>query len=251
MAKIPIGLQLYSIREDCKKDLPGVLKAVAKMGYDGVEFAGYYNYSAKDLRKMLDDLGLKCCGTHTGLNTVAGDELNKTIDFNKELGNAYLIVPWIAEEKRNSKQAWLDTAKQFNEIADKLKPHGMLTGYHNHHVEFTPIDGGQTGWDLFFSSTRPEVVMQLDTGNALHGGAESPPILRKFPGRAVTVHLKEFAKNNDKVLVGEGDVDWKAVFDACESVGGTKWYIVEQESYAHPPMECVDKCLQNLRKMGK
>jgi sugar phosphate isomerase/epimerase len=93
--------------------------------------------------------------------------------------------------------------------------------------------------------------MQLDTGNAMGGGADPLPYISKYPGRALTVHVKEFSKTNDKALVGEGDLPWKKIFAACETVGGTEWYIVEQESYAYPPMECIDRCLKNLRAMGK
>ncbi|MCS6861195.1 MAG: sugar phosphate isomerase/epimerase [Abditibacteriales bacterium] len=250
MANIPIGLQLYSVREECAKDLPRVLAAVAQMGYAGVEFAGYYNYTAQDLRRLLDENGLKCCGTHTGINTLLGDELERTIEFNLTLGNPYLIVPGLPEAYRNSRAAWLKTAELFNELAEKVQPHGCRVGYHNHAIEFQPLDG-ELPWDTFFGNTRPEVIMQLDTGNALHGGADPLPYLRKYPGRAITVHLKEFSATNDKALIGEGDVKWQQVFEACETVGNTAWYIVEQESYAYPPMECVAKCLENLRKMGK
>lgn len=250
MANIPIGLQLYSVREDCAKDLPRVLSAVAKMGYVGVEFAGYYNYSAQELRKLLDDNGLKCCGTHTGINTLLGDELPRTIEFNLTMGNKYLIVPGLPESYRASRAAWQQTAALFNDLAEKVKPHGCLVGYHNHAIEFQPLDG-ELPWDTFFANTKPEVIMQLDTGNALHGGADPLPYLSKYPGRAITVHLKEFSATNPKALIGEGDVKWQQVFEACETIGNTEWYIVEQESYAYPPMECVAKCLENLRKMGK
>ena len=250
MASIPIALQLYSVREDCQKDLTGTLDAVAKMGYEGVEFAGYYDRTAEELRALCDPLGLKVVGTHTGLNTLLGDELPKTIEFNKILGNKFLIVPGLPEERRNSRAAWVETAKMFNELVDKAAAEGMFVGYHNHHVEFTPMDG-EMPWDTFFGNARPEVVMQVDTGNALHGGADPVPFVKRYPGRAKTVHLKEFSSTDDKVLIGGGDVRWDEFFELCETVGGTEWYIVEQESYAFPPLECVDKCLQNLRKMGK
>ncbi|MDQ2732237.1 MAG: sugar phosphate isomerase/epimerase, partial [Armatimonadota bacterium] len=126
----------------------------------------------------------------------------------------------------------------------------MYTGYHNHTVEFTPLDG-ELPWDTFFGNTRHEVVMQLDTGNALEGGADPTPFLSRYPGRALTVHLKEHSTSDPNALVGEGDIHWPTIFALCEGQGGTQWYIVEQESYAHPPLECVDRCLQNLRKMGK
>lgn len=251
MAKrIPIGLQLYSVREDAQKDLAGTLKAVAKMGYEGVDFAGYYGHEAKDIRKMLDGLGLKVCGAHLGLNTLMGDELKRTVEFQRILGNKYLIVPGLPEERRNSRAAWLGTAKLFNEIAEKLKPEGMLTGYHNHSIEFQPMEG-ETPWDTFFGNTSKEVIMQLDTGNALHGNADPVPFLERYPGRAVTVHLKSFSKTNSKALIGEDEVRWNDVFRICETIGGTEWYIVEQESYAYPPLECVDRCLKALKAMGK
>jgi sugar phosphate isomerase/epimerase len=246
--RAPIGLQLYSVREDCKRDLPGTIAAVAKMGYQGVEFAGYYDRSAKELRKMLDDNGLVCCGTHTGLDTLLGDNLRPTIEFNKILGNKYLIVPGLPGKYQSSHQAWLDTAKLFNELAAKVKPQGMLVGYHNHSAEFTAMDG-ELPWDTFYGNTSKDVIMQLDVGNAIYGGVDPLPYIYRYPERAVTVHVKEFSKKNKKAIVGEGDVNWKAFFALCKAVGGTEWYIVEQESYAYPPLECVGRCLRNLRKM--
>lgn len=250
MKRIPIALQLYSVREDCARDLPGVLAAVARMGYEGVEFAGYHGYDAVELRKMLDDNGLKCAGTHIPIDTLLGDQLEATVEFNRTLGNTYLIVPGLAESYRSSRDQWLKTAEIFNEIAARLEPHGMRTGYHNHTVEFQPMDG-ELPWDTFFGATREEVIMQFDTGNALHGGAQATPFLARYPGRATTVHLKEYSSTNPKAVIGEGDVPWEEIFHLCETQGGTEWYIVEQESYAYPPMECVELCLKKLRDMGK
>ena len=251
MSNIPIGLQLYSVRDDCARDLPGVLKAVGGMGYAGVEFAGYYGRTAEELRLMLDDNGLVCCGTHTALETVLGDELERTAAFNETLGNPYLIVPGLPRERVGSKAAWLGTAHLFDGAAERAEALGMHVGYHNHSEEFQPLEGGELPWDLFFGHTRPEVVMQVDTGNMMHGGAAPAPFLSRYPGRALTVHLKEHSAADPNALLGDGDVPWGEIFRLCESVGGTQWYIVEQESYAHPPLECVARCLQNLRGMGK
>jgi sugar phosphate isomerase/epimerase len=250
MANLPIGLQLYSVREDCARDLPGVLKAVAKMGYAGVEFAGYHGYGAQDLRRMLDDAGLVCCGTHASLDSLLGDALPATIAFNQALGNPYLVVPGLAEKYRDSAAAWRETAALFDRLAGQVAPHGMRVGYHNHFHEFQPMDG-QLPFDIFFGGTRADVIMQVDNGNAMHGGGDPIAALRRYPGRAITVHLKEYASGYDKALIGEGDVDWKTTFELCETIGGTQWYIVEQESHAYPPMECVERCLRNLRAMGK
>jgi len=138
-----------------------------------------------------------------------------------------------------------------NEIAGKVEVEGMLVGYHNHAIEFQPVNG-DLPWDVFFGATVPDVVMQLDTGNAMHGGVSSDgilEILKRYPGRAVTVHLKEFSSTDEKALIGEGDTRWKDFFSLCETVGGTEWYIVEQESYAYSPLECVKLCVDNLREM--
>ena len=139
-----------------------------------------------------------------------------------------------------------------NGIADKLEPHAMRTGYHQTFIipNFTKWRG-TAPWDVFFGNTSPRVIMQFDTGNAMHGGAEAGPFLKRYPGRAATVHLKEYSATNDNALIGEGEVKWPEIFDLCETIGSTEWYIVEQESYAFAPLECVDRCLKNLRGMGK
>jgi sugar phosphate isomerase/epimerase len=250
MAKLPIGLQLYSVRTECEKDLPGTLKAVKEMGYEGVEFAGFYGRTAPELRAMLDALGLVCCGTHIGIENLLGEALPGTIEFMHTLGNRFLIVPGLPEERRKSRAAWLETAHLLNDVAASLKPHGMQTGYHNHTVEFHPLDG-ELPWDTFFGNTVPEVVMQFDTGNAMNEGVDAVKWLGKYPGRATTVHLKDWSSKDDGAILGEGEADWPAIFALCEGPCKTEWYIVEQESERFPPLERVDRCLKNLKKMGK
>jgi sugar phosphate isomerase/epimerase len=251
MDRIPIALQLYSVREACQEDFAGTLKAVAEMGYEGVDFAGYYGYDAKTIRTMLDDLGLRAAGCHTALSTLQGDELAKTVAFNQTLGNKYLVVPGLPEEYRDSASAWRRTAEVFNDIAAALEPEGMYTGYHNHVVEFQTLENGARGWDILFGNTTGRVVMQLDLGNALHGGGDPVTYLKRYPGRALTVHLKEYAADKELVLIGDGDVDWKSVFDVVESQGVTEWYIVEQENYPYPPLESARRSLDALKAMGK
>lgn len=244
---IPIGLQLYSVRAECGKDLAGTVAAVAKMGYKGVEFAGYHGKSATDLRKLLDDNGLVCCGTHTGLNTLLGDALAKTIEFNKTLGNPFLIVPGMGAKTR---QDWLDKAKQFNEISDKVRPQGMWVGYHNHSAEFKELEG-EKPWDTFFGNTKKDVVMQFDVGNAKGSGGDAVEYLKKYPGRALTLHVKPWSKSNPKAVVGEDELPWKEIFNLCETTGNTQWYIVEYEVGGVPALEAVKNCLEGLKKMGK
>src|SRR3989304_1349930 len=236
MAKTPIALQLYSVREDCARDLPGTLAAVADMGYEGVEFAGYYGRSADELRKMLDNVGLRAAGTHINVDTLLGDELQRKIKFNRILGNRFLIVPWLPEEMRSSKIEWLRTARLMNNIAKKIKPERMRVGYHNHTIEFQLMHG-EMPWDIFFGAANPDVVMQLDTGNAMRGGISAEGILdiiKRYNSRAATVHLKEFLSKNEQALIGDGEMKWLEFFSLCETIGGTEWYIVEQEGGVLP-----------------
>ncbi len=251
-SRIPIALQLYSVREEAARDLPGVLQQVARMGYEGVEFAGYYGHDAVTVKKMCDDVGLPVCGAHLGIDTLLGDKFDETVAFQQTLNNKFLIVPGLPASYRESREAWLRTAQTMNEIAARLRPLGLRTGYHNHAVEFEPFEpGGELPWDTFFGSTDKDVVMQFDTGNALHGGAESLPFLQRYPGRATTVHVKPHSATNPLALIGEDDIPWSEFFNVCETTGGTEWYIVEYEVPGIPPLEAVDRCLQSLRARGK
>jgi sugar phosphate isomerase/epimerase len=244
--KIPVGLEMYSLRVECKTDLPGMLAAVSKIGYQGVEFAGYHGRSAAELRKMLDDNGLIACGTHTPFDTVKGDKLKETVEFNRVIGNKFIIVPWMDEAK--SKQEWLDRAKLFNDIAEKIKGEGMSVGYHAHQHDFKQIDG-VSAWDLFFGNTKPEVIMQLDTSNCREGGADPVAVLKKYPGRARSIHIKAHGAGPEAV-VGEGDIDWPAVFAFCEGAGRTEWYVVEHETSKNP-LDAVKRSFEALKKLGK
>jgi sugar phosphate isomerase/epimerase len=244
--KIPLGLQLYSLREQCKTDLPGMLAAVSKIGYRGVEFAGYHGRNAKDLRALLDGSGLVACGTHTPYASVLDDKLKETVEFNHIIGNMFLIVPSL--EPTDSKEEWLRRARLFNEISERLRTDGMWIGYHAHSHDFKQIDG-VSAWDLFFSNTNARVIMQLDTGNCCEGGADPVAVLKKYPGRARTIHIKAHGAGPDAVI-GEDKVDWKAVFAWCEGKGGTQWYVLEHES-SKDPLDAVTRSFAALKKMGK
>jgi len=124
----------------------------------------------------------------------------------------------------------------------------MQVGYHNHSHEFKPIDG-ETPWDIFAQNTNEDVILQLDTGNAMGGGGDPVAYLEKYPGRTVTIHLKEFSATNPKALIGEGDLDWQKIFSICETTGGTKWYIIEEEKEVYPPLVAIEKSLQNYKKL--
>ncbi|MFW6161468.1 MAG: sugar phosphate isomerase/epimerase family protein [Planctomycetota bacterium] len=251
MARIPIGLQLYSVREECARDLPAVLDQVAEMGYEGVEFpAGGFGQEARPLRDMLDDRGLRCCGCHTPVESLQADRLEATVDFALQVGSLYLICPWLPEDWRDSLDAWARAADFFNGVADDIRSYGLRVGYHNHSFEFQPIGGGPIPWVVLGEKTTCDVILQLDTGNCMAGGGDPVAMLERFPGRSITVHLKEYSATEDAAVIGEGDVAWEKVFVLCEQVGNTEWFIVEQETYPCPPLECARRCLDALRAMG-
>ena len=246
--KIPIALELYSVRKQCEKDFPGTLRAVAEMGYEGVEFAGYWDTPAREIRKTLDGLGLKAAGTHIEYETLLGDELKKTVEFNKTIGNDFLIVPGVPEEQAQSAQDWAKIARLLEEAAEKVAPEGMWVGFHNHQNEFKKYDG-KTAWDVMYGATK-RLVMQMDIGNAMHGGCEPISFMKKYPGRQQSVHLKEYSAAKGFVRIGEGDVDWKAVLDFCQGSGDTRWYVIEFENLAFPAIESVKMCLEHIRRIA-
>lgn len=246
--KVPVGVQLYSVRNLLKEDFTGTIEKLGKIGYQGVEFAGYYLWDKKpkELRKLLDDNGLKCCGTHTPLITLQGDALKSTVELHQTLGNKYLICP-----SMNGKDVagWERLAKQFSEIAAKLKEQGMVTGYHAHAGDFKKLDNGKTAWETFFDAASPDVVHQIDTGNTLDGGGDPLAMIKKYPGRTKSSHIKEHG-GPAAAAIGEGEIDWPAYFAAYESVGGIEWYIVEHEK-GDMPMESVRKCLEGMHRFGR
>ena len=242
--KVPVAIQLYSLRDVVPNDVPGALRKLAAMGYEGVEFAGDYGLDAAVLRTMLDDCGLRCAGAHLSLDTLEGDAFEKTVANNKVLGNNYLIVPWIPLNDLQGSIARLNAAHA------RAKACGMRVGLHNHTEEFE-IENGMTKFDHIFSGTPADFLVQLDIGWAAAAMQDVPAILRKYARRVETVHVKEFSPVNPKAAVGEGTVNWPQVFDVLEKATAVKWYIVEQEQYAIGPMESAKTCIDNIRKLGR
>jgi sugar phosphate isomerase/epimerase len=253
--RIPLAVQLYSVRDDCGRDFDAALEQVAAMGFEGVEFAGYYTYAgrAPELRKRLDALKLKAEGTHLSIDTLQGDALKKTIDFHQAIGCRFLIVPsnpdFVDPEKSKA------LADKFNQIADTLKPLGMACGYHNHVNEFKK-DGDKTFWDLFAERTSKDVILQQDCGWTAAAGFDPAVYVKKYPGRTRTTHFKPYAPTDNpakKPILGQDSVDWAAVYDACASVGGTDWIVVEQEIYpdGKTPMACTRESLAGLKALVK
>lgn len=240
-----IGLELYSVRNECKADFHGTIEKVAKIGYAGVEFAGYWGLSAKEVRKMIDDNGLITCGTHTGFADLQPDKIDATIEFNQIIGNKFVICPYMTGKTRAE---WLAHAKMFNELSDKLAPLGMSIGYHAHKHDFELIEG-QSAWDTFFQNTKKEVICQLDTSNCRDGGQDPVEVLHRYPGRIRSIHIKPNGGGPDAVI-GEDKINWPGVFEFCETQGATDWYVVEHET-SKQPIDTVTRMYAKLQELGK
>jgi sugar phosphate isomerase/epimerase len=253
-AKVPIALQLYSLRNECKTDLPGTLAAVGKMGFQGVEWfgwGGYFDRTPKELRKMLDDNNLKTCSDHIHVDALQGDKFERTMELYQTLGTKLATLSDLTgiRGNRRTAQYWTDAAKQLNELADKLKPYGVRLGMHNHTAEFVKVEDGRVPWEIIFDNTSKEFAQQLHIGGVLAGGLDPADYLKKYAGRTLSMHMVDWAPGKTGLLLGEGDVKGGQIFELAETVGGIEWYIVEQESYPFPPLESVEKSLTNLRKL--
>ncbi|HVW87231.1 MAG TPA: sugar phosphate isomerase/epimerase [Bryobacteraceae bacterium] len=244
--RIPVALQLFSVRRQCQKDLPGTLSRVADIGYSAVEFAGYYGHGPDELKRLLAERRLTCCGAHVSFDSVQPDKLPATIEFHQALGNRSLIVPGLPARATQSHEAWLETAKRFGEISKTLLKSGMRLGYHNHAAEFRPVSG-ERPWDTLFENTPKEVFIELDLGGAGYGGANPIEALKRYPGRVRFVHVKDYTLTKPDLMIGDGQMDWHEFFPVCEKVAGTEWYVIEHDSDPNANFEDIRECLRRFR----
>lgn len=247
---IPIAFQLYTVRGEFARNVPDTLKTLGQIGYKAVEFWGYagtpnvyQKYSAADLRKMLDDAGLKCCGMHMDLKALAKENLSTTIENNQTLGSEYLNVA-AAKEKMGSEAGIAELADLLNQRSADCRAHKMWVGYHAHEFDFKKIND-RFAWEILFNRTAPEVNMQIDVGNTLEGNGDPIAMLKKFPGRTRSIHIKE---HQDKTF--ESDF-YKEVFRLCETSSGTKWYIVEMGGPTGDDFDVPREALAKLHRLGK
>ncbi len=253
VSNVPVGVQMYCFRHLLEEDFEGTLAQIATLGYDGVEFAGYYDYSAADLRRFLDSHGLAACGAHVGINMLLGDELQRSVDFHGELGNTRLIVPAIGNDRRAPMDAVMRTAEELTAIQEALRAHGMSTGYHCHAYNFNALVEGLTIWDVLANNTPDDLIVQLDTGNAANGGADVPDVIKSTAGRVRSMHLKPFTQGAEfpfAPFIGDDKLPWPEIFELSESVGGIEWYVVEYEDESHPPLEVLRANRDRVRELG-
>jgi sugar phosphate isomerase/epimerase len=248
---IPTGLELYSVREGLKKDPEGTVRAVAQMGYQGVEFyAPYSEWSesqTKQMRKLLDDLGIRCFSTHNDSPFLSPEKISRTRDMNLILGSKYVVMAW--SDPKPGLDGWKAIADELNAAADHLEPSGLRAGYHNHELEFTPVES-QRPIEIIAKNTKPSIMLQLDVGTCLKAGADPVGWIRTNPGRIRSLHLKDWSPDPAKgytVLFGEGAAPWKKIFEAAESAGGVEYYLIEQEGSRFNELYTARRCLQSFR----
>jgi sugar phosphate isomerase/epimerase len=265
-----VGLQLYSVRDDMKKDPIGTLTQVAKFGYKHVEHANYidrkfYGYTAKEFKKVLDDLGLKMPSGHTVMGKNHWDAAKKdftdawkyTVEDAAYMGQKYVISPWMDESMRKTYDDMARYLDVFNLSGDLCQKSGMKFGYHNHWAEFTEQLNGIKLFDIMMQKLDVnKVIMQLDIGNMYIGGAKALDVISQYPGKFELIHVKDEIGNTtpekyESAILGKGIIPVKEVIDLCRKTGGTKVYIIEQEAYqGKAPLDCVKEDLEIMKSWG-
>ena len=257
--KYPIGLELYSVRGQLAAHLPETLRAVAKIGYNVVEFyAPYCNWTipyGKEVRTLMEDLGLRCYSTHNSFASFTpGDTMSHAIELNQVLGSRLMVLA-SAPAGTKGVEGWKELCGRLTTAVTQLAPHGLSAGFHNHQAEWAPLDGTQRIMEVIAANTPPEFVLQLDVGTCVEAGADPVAWIKAHPGRIKVLHLKDWAPGNPadekgyRVLFGEGVSPWKEILAAAESVGGVEFYLLEQEGSRFSEFETAQHCLENWKKM--
>lgn len=267
-----VGVQLYSVRDDMKKDPLSTLTEIAKMGYKYVEHANYidrkfYGWTAKEFRKHLDDLGLKMLSGHTVMSDKHWDEGKKdftdiwkyTVEDAAICGQKFVISPSLPNDWRKTQDILKKYMAIFNKSGELCQKSGMKFGYHNHHFEFAEKLDGVTVFDIIMKNTDPHLVaQQLDIGNMYNGGAKAQDILTQYAGRFELMHVKDEveapAGSHEKYessVLGIGVINVKEVIDMGKKMGNTTHFIVEQESYqGKKPLDSMKEDLEMMKKWG-
>ncbi len=251
-SEIPAGIELYSVRDELKRDADATLRAVAAMGYQCVEFyAPYFEWTetqAKHTRKLLDDLGLRCFSTHNDSSYLAPANLRRAADWNAILGSRYVVMA--SANAKSGADGWKEVADTLNSAEEKLASEGLKTGYHNHEEEVRPLPGGPRPMEILAKNTGRSVMLQLDVGTCLAAGSDPAAWIQANPGRIRSMHCKDWSPEPGKgytVLFGEGAAKWREIFEAAEDGGGLEYYLIEQEGSRFPELETARLCLDAFR----
>jgi sugar phosphate isomerase/epimerase len=244
MKKFPLGIQLYTVREDCKKDFKGTLSTLAKLGYQGVEFAwNYGGMTPEQLAGFLKELDLKCCGLHAPLDPLL-DAKSEWYAYAKAVHSPFITTSCAGDVAKD----WKGTIEKIKQAGAVAQTVGLTFTYHNHEQEFEIIEG-QYALDMLYAATDPQTVKaELDTYWIKKGGADPAQYIRKCKGRAPQIHLKDMDPADGSFTeVGAGIIALPAVFQAAEDAGA-RWMIYEQDVCKRPPLESVKITIENLRK---
>lgn len=251
--KIPVGLELYSVRDELGKDLMGTVRAVAKQGYDVVEFySPYMSWTpeyAREVAKLLKDLKIRCLSTHNSRSALEGDNLKKAIELNQIIGSKSIVMA--SPGRAENEDDWKRVAETLTLASQALKPLKMRAGYHNHQSEFMERNGFRA-MPFLAANTPKDVTLQFDVGTCMEAGYDPIAWIEANPGRIRSMHLKDWGKGADrgyKVLFGEGDTPWKQLLDVARKKGGLEYVLIEQEGSRFPSLETSQKCLENYRAL--
>ncbi|NGP43938.1 sugar phosphate isomerase/epimerase [Bacillaceae bacterium SIJ1] len=237
-----LGLQLFTLREECAEDFVGTLEKVAALGYEGVEFAGYYGMSAADLKHELDRLNLTAISAHVPIPQLR-DNLADTIAYQKAIGAKYIVCPYLSEEDR---QKYKELVPLFKEVAAACQKEGMTFGYHHHDFELEPYEGTDGLSYLLTHLSAEELIAEFDVYWLRKAGKSPVEWLRAHKGRTPLVHLKDMTQDGSFAALGEGDTDIQAIL-AEEKSSEVEWWIVEQDVTPGPALESVAKSREYLK----
>jgi sugar phosphate isomerase/epimerase len=237
------------VRDVVQQDVPGAFAKIAALGYTGVEFAGYYNLPAAEVKKLLADNGLKSVGSHVGMN-VLGEEksLQAEIEFSKAIGTQYLIVPWADMKTREDA---LKLAEAIKPAAEKIKAAGMKMAYHNHAHELDKDENGEYLLDIFYANTDPEsMFVELDMYWVAYAGLDPLVYMAKYPNRCKLLHLKQIETYETKKCVDldKGVIDFKAVIEKGKELG-VEHYVLEQEEFEVGPFESLEAGYKHIMSL--
>lgn len=262
--RIPVGLMLFAVREDLERDLPGTLRAVAQMGFEGVEFFGpYFDWSsamAKQIRTQLDGLGMRCLSTHNEAPAFTHEGLSHAIELNQILGSPNIVcVRGLASPRPGAKAAakgfegegldgWKRIAEKLNQASEHLRPLKMTCGFHNHAVEFIPIEGTRP---IDILARNNGLQFHLDIGPCRQAKVDPIAFIEQYPGRIQALLCTDSPNDasGHPPLVGKGAAPWKQIFTAAERTGGVQFYLIQQEGSEDPALEAVRKDLQFFRQL--
>lgn len=250
MGDIPVALQMYTVRDQTAVDFEGTYRAVAQIGYDGVEIAGDGGLSAAAMRHLLDDCGFIRCGIHIILDVLEQD-LERVADYNLEIRNPWVVIPWLPEHLRADAAGWRAMGARLTELGERLAEHGLTLCYHNHAFEFEVEENGHYGLDLLYQSSKPGALgAEIDTYWVQYGGQDPAAYVARYRDRAPLIHLKDMTAGEPRTFteVGTGILDFPAIFRAAEGGAVAAW-IVEQDRCERPSLESAKISHDNLRRL--